>query len=153
MPTDTQTETISELSEALRAFREEMGSKAHVSISLSAGEYASLRVLCIAYPKGVVQDEQLAAQGDTWMAAIEAARAEWEKRSEARAENTTKALALAIIRLTAEHGSCTDAALRPEFDMNDIARFGEAAVSMANDMSRLAPFAIVTAAGSNVEAA
>src|SRR5690606_17647129 len=58
---------------------------------------------------------------------IAAATARWEQRRDQHEAATVNKLALAIIRLTHEQGSCTDAALRQEFSAETVKRYGEAA--------------------------
>jgi len=63
-------------------------------------------------------------------------------------------MALAIIRITADTGGCSDAALRADgFDDAEIARLGGDAVGTADAVASNGPFSIVAVAQSNAMAA
>lgn len=74
---------------------------------------------------------------------------DWLAKRESRNERIVEKMALEIIRLTAEFGSCTDAALRAEFSAEQVERLGALALSKANGMAANGPFEIVELSRSN----
>lgn len=80
-------------------------------------------------------------------------RAKHAETRDAHDATAIRAMALKIIELTADHGECTDAALRQHFDAGDVARLGDRAAADANEIAAGGPFAIVALGGSNAEAA
>lgn len=106
------------------------------------------------YPYGITgssfkEDGYLRVEADTLSELIEKLRSEWGKFSETHNARVVRKMALAIIRITAELGECTDAALRNEFDAGQVNRFGERACADANEMAGKGPFAIVVRGGAN----
>lgn len=73
----------------------------------------------------------------------------WANTQIERDTKTVKAIALEIIRLTAEFGTCTEAALRGslKYSESEIARLGERAVETANQMAANGPFSIARIVG------
>lgn len=137
---------IDELRAALEAFRVEMGhSHATADYWVKPGLGQSM---VFVYPRGSGERENIICYGE-WRDALDEARAIFAGRYANRATEATKALALAIIRLTFEHGECTDAALRADFDSSDVDRYAEAACVMASEMGEKGPFSIVRTSGAN----
>lgn len=90
--------------------------------------------------------------GDTWEELVEAAEAGWVAHCDEHRRRTTLDMALAIIRITDAVGTCTDQALRAEFDATDVKRFGGDACAKANEMAGRGPFEIAQTAGANDQA-
>ena len=73
----------------------------------------------------------------------------WFDYEDTHRARMVREIALAIIRITADQGSCSDAALRVDFDLDDIAKYGEAACADANEIADRGPFAIIKTATAN----
>ena len=134
-----------EIRAELIALAAEIGPKAYLSVSVSVGEYCGPTVTGAVYPNGMgVGTVSLHThKSESWADAVAEMRAAWEAHRDLHASNTTKGMALAIIRLTAENGECTDGALRCEFNQQDIDRYGDAAATLATEMGGNGPFEIV----------
>lgn len=84
---------------------------------------------------------------------VERMQAQWTEFNAGYRAERVKALALDIIKITAEHGRCTEAALRlASYKADEIADIGDEAATMADAMAANGPFSIERTA-SNVEAA
>lgn len=150
--------TPKEFKAELRKFASEIGPKAEVCASIDEDDHP-LVVRCSIYPLGLASPEArrgggvvgnlYGIGGDDFPEALKALRKEWSKHADLHRAQIIKALALAIIRITAEFGSCSDAALRQDFDPGSIERYGEDACAEANRMASAGPFAILRAAKSN----
>lgn len=108
------------------------------------------------YSRGVgYGDAEFAVTGDTLGDLYKSLADKWGEYGEAHRTRTIRKMALAIIRITAELGECTDAALRNcgEFDHAQIKAYGEQACNDANDIAGKGPFSIVVMGGANAEAA
>lgn len=79
---------------------------------------------------------------------LQGLEAKWQTEAEKRGGRIVEEMALEIIRLTAEFGSCTDASLRAKYG-GHVAKFADLAVSRANEMASNGPFSIETVARSN----
>lgn len=92
---------------------------------------------------------------DTFAELYQGTADKWAEYEEAHRARTIRKMALAIIRITAELGECTDAALRNcgEFDPGQINAYGEQACNDANEIAGKGPFSIVVMGGANAEAA
>lgn len=145
--------TLTEAREALNALQREIGAKCYIHAGLNMkrrrGERHGPNLYAQIYPQDMLGKVSLAASGDTWAALVADCRRAWEEHSDTHAANTIRDMALAIIRITADLGECTNAALRAEFDTADVARFGERACAKANEMAANGLFSIVSLAGAN----
>lgn len=137
--------TPQELHEELKALCVEIGprAEAHVIISNTYMPNGSIQ------PDGVLGKVRLAASAKDWSKIVPALRAVWEEHRDLHASNLIKGMALAIIRLTAENGECTDQALRVEFAQQDIDRYGEQSAELATEMGGKGPFKIIATGQSN----
>jgi hypothetical protein len=127
-----------------------IGPKATGSVYLHDSSSDARPVYASLHPYGGFKSEgYVAVYGTTFEEALDRLRAEWVKQSDLYREETTKKLALAIIRITAEHGACTDAALRQDFDAGVLKRWGADACALADDMAGRGPFAIQETTGAN----
>lgn len=145
--------TPTELRDAIIAFGKSAGPKAHITAILStySGE-APLRL--VMYPRGIASDESLNISVVNWTDAVPALTAAWDERRATYDRDATRRMALAIIRITADTGGCSDAALRADgFDDAEIARLGGDAVGTADAVASNGPFSIVAVAQSNAMAA
>ena len=136
---------VPEIQKALHELRKMGSSKAEISLTILTDD-----VHCFFRPTGYGEDNPcIGGHGNTPEQCIADARRQWNEMSERVSAETTKKLALAIIRITHEHGHCTDAALRAEFDSADLQKYGSEAVTLANAMAENGPFEIVELKGAN----
>lgn len=137
--------TPQEIHDELKALCAEIGPKAEAHVIISNTYMPS----CSIEPDGILGKIRLSADAKEWNEIIPALRALWEERRDLHASNVIKGMALAIIRQTAEHGECTDQALRVEFTQQDIDRYGEQSADMATEMGGNGPFKIVITGAGN----
>jgi hypothetical protein len=108
------------------------------------------------YSRGVgYGDAEFSVTGNEFGELYKSLADKWAEYGEAHRARTIRKMALAIIRITAELGECTDAALRNcgEFDPGQINAYGEQACTDANEIAGKGPFSIVVKGGANAEAA
>lgn len=143
--------TPKEIYEAVKALREEIGPKAVVSLDIGGNDFHDDKPIW-AYCKPVghgVESPTISEWVEDWSDGLEIIRTRWAEMSERAHAETIKKMALAIIRITAEQGECTDAALRAEFHAADCERHGDAACEMANEMASNGPFLVRKLIGAN----
>lgn len=142
--------TPQEIHEALTALAAEIGPQAHLSVSVGVSKYSNGLNGSI-YPNGISSSSVNlhTRKAETWEGVIEEMRAAWEQHRDLHASNTIKGMALAIIRLTAEHGECTDQALRVEFGQQEIDLYGEQSAELATEMGGNGPFKIIATGQGN----
>lgn len=145
--------TPAEIRTALDALKGEIGPKADITMSICARdqfESGSQPIRASVYPFGMVNSKGwFAIKSETFEGAISELRTKWTAYSDEHRSQTTKNMALAIIRLTTEVGECSDAALRQEFDAASIARWGDDACKFADEMAGKGPFRIKRKRGAN----
>jgi hypothetical protein len=102
---------------------------------------------------GVGGSQDFRVDGDTFAELHNALTTKWAEYEAKHRAETIRRMALAIIRITAELGECTDAALRNcgEFDPGQIKSYGEQACNDANDIAGRGPFSIIVKGGANAE--
>ena len=141
---------IERLQAKLAALHDEVGPKAYISITVRAD-----RLSGSLYTHGIAPSRDTPDAFDVWsdlrdpIAIVDDLHAKWLAERERRCGRTLERMALEIIRLTAEFGECTDAALRAEFDPKSIADLAGKAVERANEMASNGPFSIRTTALAN----
>lgn len=138
---------------AFNAFRDRVGSKADVYVSLNTCRYSAKdEPLSMAlYNRGSALDKCLfTVTAATFDGLLEATLKRWAEHEDQYAIDTIKAMALDIIRITDERGQCSDADLRAgAFVDDEVVRFGEQACAKAAEMASKGPFSIVSLGGSN----
>lgn len=134
--------------------------KARVGLKCDAYTYIETEGLAYSvslYPNGIGgrNDGYLNKRSDTLAGALKDIGDAWTEYEAKHKTATIRKMALAVIRITAELGECTDAALRNcgEFDHNHIKAYGEQACADANDIAGRGPFSIIVKGGANAEAA
>lgn len=137
--------TPQEIHEELKALCAEISPKAEAHIITSS----TYMLACSIEPDGTLGKVRLSAKAKEWSEVVPALRAAWEGHRDLHASNLIKGMALAIIRLTAEHGECTDQALRVEFAQQDIDRYGEQSAELATEMGGKGPFKIIATGQGN----
>lgn len=139
-----------ELRAAVSDFCLSVGPKAEVSLNINDRNSGWTKPVYFAlYRDGVVGGVTFSFEAETFEEALRLGREKWEAQRIKHEARVVRQIALAIIRITAEQGECTDAALRQEFDSEDIARFGKLAIEDANAIAANGPFAIVHMQGAN----
>jgi hypothetical protein len=138
-----------ELSQALSELRRAIGPEAELYCSVDDERNGVMRGGCVYLsirPYGILKEPSIGIYADTFEDVLVKARATWQQHMAAFTADKIKKMALAVIRLTFEHGECTDKALRKEgFAYEDIKVHGAAAVEQANTMAGNRPFKIITA--------
>lgn len=135
------------LSEAITALRKEIGPKAEVSCLISDGRYVinDTAVSIYIYPDGMLGHEpNIIVAAETFEELLARARSAWEMRKADVIASKIKKMALAVIRLTFEHGQCTATALcSAGFCIEDVRVYGYDAERAADEMAGGRPFKIV----------
>lgn len=140
--------TPTEIKNEVCRLAEEIGDKAHVHVSI--GGMHGLALYAAIYPDGLGRGSQLSVCADDWQELFDKLRAGWAERCADYRRETIRRMALEIIRITADQGVCTDAALRAgEFSADEVSRYGEEACRDANEIAGKGPFSITTVAGAN----
>jgi hypothetical protein len=144
---------ILEVNKACKALSEKAGKKADVFFACGTHVSASLYTNGI----GTTNRDDISAFSVTVMGSecdfdaekmLTSLEAKWQGEIEKRGVRIVEEMALEIIRLTAEFGSCTDAGLRAKYG-EQVALYAADAVSRANEMASNGPFSIETVARSN----
>lgn len=104
---------------------------------------------CSVYPHGICKAMAFSVDADTFAELDELVRAKWAEHAVVYRQQITRKMALEIIRLTADQGHCTDAALRQVFSSAEVAMYSADAVADANEIADKGPFAIVAIGGDN----
>jgi len=142
--------TPAEISKELASIKNEAGANAYASLHVDCDGYATDSVYAVLYPYGMCSTKgSISVRGKTFEKALVDLREKWAKYSDEHRSQTIRSMALAIIRLTTETGDCTDAALRQEFDAAQIARWGDDACKLADEMAGKGPFSIKRKRGAN----
>lgn len=138
-----------EIQDALIAFRAEVGENCQAHLQVD-GTSNNKPIHGYCRPRGWDDDSYIIVWGDTWQGVLDSLRAKWSEMSADIRKNTVRNMALAIIRITADTGSCTDAALRADkFSKSDILNCGVDACRMADGMASNGPFQITALQGAN----
>lgn len=136
---------IQKLQDGLKALVASAGSKADASLTINTKE-----VYCYFRPNGFgIDSPAILAHGETLEDALDDARRQWDEMSARVCDETTKKIALAIIRITHEQGNCTDAALRATFDAFEVKQYSADAVTLANTMAENGPFEVLQLQSAN----
>lgn len=142
--------TLAEVRAALDELCASIGPDARASVSINAGGSTEVCVRAHLYPRGHADRLSISAKGDDLGEAVAMLRAAWGDYERDSSEATIRDMALEIIRITHEHGWCSEAALRGgRFSPNEVAKFGAWACELADKMAAGAPFEIVAADGAN----
>lgn len=141
-----------QLKAALDEFRKSVGPKAMASLRMASDDILDdLPVRASLYPFGMGAGDKgyVSVEADDFASAFEALKAKWEEHRSEYERQVIRDMALAIIRITAEFGACTDSALRAEFDAGIVAKWGDDACEAANKMASNGPFTISRMKGAN----
>lgn len=138
---------------AFSDFAKTVGAQAHIYVSLNATGYPrnSFALNVMLYPSGMGHSSgYVSANADTFEELLDAIKAVWAEASERHHAERVRKMALEIIRVTAERGTCTEADLRAgDFTNAEVEQFGAEAVEDANAIAANGPFSIQRLAGAN----
>lgn len=137
---------LSAVGEAVKSLKDRVGLQSFVSLSVSP--HVSIQI----YPRGLTKGSPLfirAGRDDTFATMLAKAAAAWDAHVDQHRNETVRAMALAIIEITAAQGRCSDAALRMKFPDDEIKRHGAEAVRDANEIADKGPFKIDFSRGGN----
>lgn len=139
--------TPKEMQEAVKALRARVGKTCHVSIVLcDTGSPCHGAI----YPDDILNAAAFSLDADDWPDLIAALNAKWTEFADTHRARKIRDMALTIIRVTAEQGACSDAALRAgKFTADDVVRYGAEACEQADAMAANGPFSIVTIGTAN----
>lgn len=140
-----------EIRTALHELKKEVGIKANISLHIDGDHERGEPVYIGLYPFGVCNgaDGYLSARAADFAEAIATLRKDWEAFRDKHRQTWLQKMALAIIKITADQGECTDAALRQDFDAGMLASMGAEACELANQMAANGPFTIKENRGAN----
>lgn len=142
--------TPKEIQAAVRALRDEIGGKCDVSFWIASDAYRGKPITIHCRPRGYKVDAYIHGEVDDWPEALAFVRAKWAEIAADVRRETVRKMALAIIRITADIGQCTNAALRADdFTERDIEMYGEEACQQADSMAANGPFKITALVGAN----
>ena len=143
--------TPHEIQAAVKALRDEIGGECELSLYVN-GKNALKPVTGHCRPRGYGDQSPFISVGEHegWLEALDDCRQQWIAMKADIEKDVLRRMALAIIRITADTGACTNAALRADdFTEQDIAAFGDAACQQADEMASNGPFQITTLQGAN----
>jgi hypothetical protein len=143
--------TPQEIQAAVKALRDEIGPKCELSLYVN-GKNALKPIDGHCRPRGYGADSPFISTGchEGWLDALDDCRQQWLAMKADIEKDVLRRMALAIIRITADTGACTNAALRADdFTEQDIAEFGDAACQQADEMASNGPFTIAVLQGAN----
>lgn len=142
--------TPTEIYEEARKLASEIGDKALVCTGINNNHPSHAVITGTVYADGIVGDLTILERAQTYEDLFAQIRAKWLEHADRHREQAVENIALEIIRLTALHGECTDAALRGSgFDAADVSRYGHDACTRADEMAKNGPFSITRLAGAN----
>lgn len=138
--------THAEAAEAFRLFGEEIGPRADFSIYLNHEISPHRgRLGAAIYPDGVGKDSVCRVGADTYADLLVKLKAEWAKHGDKRSAETVRKMALAIISITADEGSCSEFSLCKAFSAAEVKTYGDRACEEATRIAGNGPFSIVRA--------
>jgi hypothetical protein len=142
-----------EFADFVKSFEKSIGPRALVSTSIL--HHADGPLHCCVYPTGYrAGGADFSVRAENFTALFERVNARWNEYSDVHRARTIRKMALAIIRITAELGECTDTALRNcgEFDPDQVTALGAQACADASEIAGKGPFTIVAIGGANAKA-
>lgn len=138
-----------EIRERLKTLAGNLGERGRVWVSVDSGG-SCLPVSGSVYTNWPNSDSVFRVEAETWPELLDLLDQRWTEYSEEHTRRMIQKMALEIIRITAEQGECTDAALRGfTFTAADVEAFGRDACSKADEMANNGPFSIITLAKAN----
>lgn len=145
--TMTDAMTAADLFAQCSAIRSKVGPRAYVSADVSISEYRGAGdPACVhIWPDGITgRAESCFFRASTWREALIEAHAWADTYQPVHHNALIRRMALAIIEITDEHGSCTDILLRAkQFTAAEIAEYHVDACARAGEMAGNTPFSVV----------
>ena len=143
--------TPQEAATAFRAFEKSLGDKADVYVSLNLGRWNNEAALYVSVkPSGILSDEEFTIYAESFADLLAKATAKWAEFKDEHRARRVREMAIEIIRITAEHGVCTDAALRAgKFSDSEVTDLGPDACVDATEIASNGPFSITPLAKAN----
>lgn len=134
-----------------KSFTKEIGPKADIGISLNLDGFPDRGVFLISiWADGLLAGATFRLTADTLDELLLKARAKWAEFKAEHRVSRIREMALEIIRITAEHGVCTDAALRAgKFSDAEVTDLGPDACTDATEIASNGPFSITPLAKAN----
>lgn len=152
MTMNTKDLTHAEAVDAFRQIKADIGSNAYVSVSLNVDPWAGGGILLASiYPEGVSKNA-VRVTANTFAELLALAKAKVVERTDTLGAKTIREMALRIISITADEGSCSEFSLCKAFSAGEVKAYGDRACEEATRIAGNGPFLIVRAA-SEVEAA
>lgn len=141
--------TPTEAKRELQDLSRRIGPQADMFVGIC--KYHSEALDASVYPQGIGGGRSAAfiVRANDWPELIAALNAKWDEFKDVHQARVVKDMALEVIRITAEFGQCSDAALREKFSAEEVARYGADACAKADEMAANGPFSIVTVGAAN----
>ncbi len=140
--------TPTEIRDSLRLLAGRIGGDAGIDVSIRPNG-SRFPIEGVIYPFGITKSTAIRIQAEDWPEAVTLLNERWNDSRDGLQAQTIKTMALAIIRLTDEHGECTDQMLRAEFDAGDVTAFMDRAIERADTMASNGPFSVRRVSQSN----
>lgn len=139
--------THAEAVEAFKAFAKEVSPQASVIVGLNANQYCRnvAPLHATLYPRGVGYDRAFSVDGDTYADLLANTRAAWADHGDKHGAETIRNMALQIISITADEGSCSEFSLCKAFSAGEVKTYGDRACEEATRIAGNGPFSIVRA--------
>lgn len=137
--------TPKEYAVAIYEFQAEIGSRAHIWTRAGYGQYGSREDALAAsvYTNWPGNDRVFEVKANEFDDLLNKVKEKWQSYKAEHRARTIRSMALEIIRITAEHGECTDAALRAgTFSDAEVTELGPEACEDADKIAGGGPFKI-----------
>lgn len=134
--------------DAINVFAKTIGPEAEIFTSISNnrryGKDHDGVISAAIYTRGIAASRfAIEIFADDFETVLARAKDRWAEHAAEHRRQTVRKMALEIIRITADIGACSEAALRITFSAEHIALYGAEACADANEMAGKGPFAIV----------
>lgn len=132
------------------ALAQEVGPNAEVYPSFSIHGHQSEALTLAIYPNGVCKEPRFEIYADDLDTLFARGKAECEARGDEFAKKLVRQMALRVIELTADFGSCSVSQLRgAQFSDEQVKFYGAMACAEADQIASNGPFAIIEERGAN----
>lgn len=127
-----------------RAFEKIVSPNAQLYIHITTSHDAPISAMCYVDGIGRSDDRRFGVEADDWETLFELLNKRWREYSSTYEAEIVRKIALEIIRITADRGECTEAALRAcrNISQEEIERFLDRAVADANAIASNGPFSV-----------
>lgn len=132
-----------EIYDALGKFTRSVGPRAEATVGVYQFGTKGLAHLHL-YPNGLGNSKGLELEAASWEELFAKAETAWPGVCARKRAEAIRNMALAIIKITADKGACSDFALRADkFSQEEIDLYSEEAIADANAIASNGPFSIV----------